>query len=65
MKRDLLRLLEAARKRGWTVERTRGSHWRLAHPGGALVVASGTPSCPSALKNLRAHLRRAERRTAP
>lgn len=62
MKRELKRLLAAARQRGWQVERTRGSHFRLRHPSGALVVASGTPSCPRALWNLRADLRRAERR---
>ena len=61
MKRDLARLLEAARRRGWSVERTRNSHWRLRHRTGALVVAPGTPSCPRSLLNLR----RVERRAAP
>jgi hypothetical protein len=31
MKRDLRALLELARRRGWRVERTRKSHWRLRH----------------------------------
>ena len=64
MKRDLARLLDAARKRGWSVERTRNSHWRLRHRTGALVVAPGSPSCPRALLNLRADLRRIERRAS-
>lgn len=62
MKRDLARLLEAARKRGWRLERTRGSHWKLKHPSGAVVVSSSTPSCHRALLNLQADLRRGERR---
>lgn len=62
MKADLRRLLAAARRRGWSVEKTRSSHWRLRHPSGAQVTAGSTPSCPRALMNLRADLRRAERR---
>lgn len=64
MKRDLARLLTAARTRGWLVERTRGSHWRLLHPSGALLITGTTPSCPRALRNLAADMRRAERRIA-
>ena len=62
MKRDLAGLLREARGRGWRVERTARSHWRLRHPSGAVVVTSGTPSCPRALRNVAADLRRAERR---
>lgn len=62
MKADLRRLLKSARRRGWTVERTRGSHWKLRHPSGAVVVAGSTPSCPRAVLNTRADLRRIERR---
>jgi predicted RNA binding protein YcfA (HicA-like mRNA interferase family) len=62
MKADLRRLLEQARRRGWQVERTKGSHWRLRHASGALVHTGSTPSCPRALLNLQAHLRRVERR---
>jgi hypothetical protein len=65
MKRDQLILLAAARARGWRVERTRRGHWRLRHPSGAVVVAGGTPSSPAAGAELRARLRRAERRVAP
>jgi hypothetical protein len=64
MKRDLARLIEAARHRGWQVEKTRKAHWKLRHRSGALVVSSGTPSCPRALLNLSAALKRAERAAA-
>jgi predicted RNA binding protein YcfA (HicA-like mRNA interferase family) len=62
MRRDLARLLREARGRGWRVERTARSHWRLRHPSGDVVVASGTPSCPRSLRNVAADLRRVERR---
>jgi hypothetical protein len=61
MKRDLARLLDQARRRGWSVGLTRKGHWRLRHPSGAVVHAGSTPSCPRSLLNLRADLRRAER----
>jgi hypothetical protein len=62
MKRDLRALLQHARQRGWRVERTRSGHWRLQHRTGALVFTGTTPSCPRSLRNLRADLKRAERR---
>ena len=62
MKRDLDRLLADARRRGWVVTRTGGQHWRLRHDAtGALLFTGSTPSCPRALSNLAANLRRAER----
>jgi len=62
MRRDLARLRRAARRGGWEVRSTRGGHWRLHHPSGTTVYASSTPSCPRALANLTADLRRVERR---
>jgi hypothetical protein len=62
VKADLHRLLEAARKNGWRVERTKGSHYKLLHPNGAIVFAGSTPGSPRALRHLTADLRRAERR---
>ena len=50
--------------RRWDHERTRGSHWRLRHANGALVIAASTPSCPRSLRNLAADLRRVELRPA-
>jgi predicted RNA binding protein YcfA (HicA-like mRNA interferase family) len=63
MRRDLVKLLTAARARGWTLSRTRGGHLRLRHPTtGATVVTASTPSCWRAVRNIAADLRRAERR---
>ena len=65
MRHALKQLLRAAEARGWSVELTRrGAHVRLVHPSGGLVVAASTPSDWRALANLRAQLRRAERRAA-
>ena len=64
MKRDLAKLLRAARARGWQVTPTRGGHWKLTHPGGGLVVTGTTPSDFRALANLRATMRRVERGAA-
>jgi predicted RNA binding protein YcfA (HicA-like mRNA interferase family) len=61
MKRDLAKLLPAARARGWQVAPTCGGHWKLTHPGGGIVVTSSSPSDHRALANLRAQLRRVER----
>lgn len=64
MRRELARELEAARLRGWSVQPTRSGHLKLRHPDGPLVFTGSTPSCPRAVLNLRAHLRRIERREA-
>lgn len=63
MKRDLDRLLAAACRRGWSVVKTKRSHWRLQHVSGAIVIAASTPSCAATLRNVLADLRRVERRT--
>jgi hypothetical protein len=41
---------------------TRSGHYRLRHPAGGLLYAPSTPSDPRSIANLRADLRRAERR---
>jgi hypothetical protein len=64
MKHDLKHLLRQAEAAGWRVQPTRGGHWRLLYPGGGIVVMSSTPSDRRAIANLRAQLRRAERRAA-
>ena len=50
-----------AERRGWVVDRTNGGHHRLRHPTGATVIVASTPSCPRAVRNAAAGLRRAER----
>jgi predicted RNA binding protein YcfA (HicA-like mRNA interferase family) len=47
---------------GWTVEQTRGGHYRLRHPNGAIVFTPTTPSCHRSLQNTASELRRALRR---
>jgi predicted RNA binding protein YcfA (HicA-like mRNA interferase family) len=62
MKHDLRQLLRQAQAHGWRVQPTRGGHWKLTHPSGDAVVTSSSPSDRRALANLKAQLRRAERR---
>jgi hypothetical protein len=64
MRHDLEQMLRQARSCGWQVTQPRRGHWRRLHPGGGIVVASSSPSDHRALANLKAQLRRAERRTA-
>ena len=60
MNKDLRKLLDQFP--GATARKTGGNHWRIALPGGGLVVASNTPSDRRALQEIRADLRRAARR---
>jgi predicted RNA binding protein YcfA (HicA-like mRNA interferase family) len=62
MKHDLKQQLRQAEAHGWRVQPTRGGHWKLTHPDGGTVVTSSSPSDHRALANLKAQLRRAERR---
>jgi predicted RNA binding protein YcfA (HicA-like mRNA interferase family) len=55
----LAEVLRAARRRGWTVVRTR-RHLVLRHPNGAVVTASASPKDRHATRNITADLRRAE-----
>lgn len=49
-----------ARERGWQVEVTKGSHFRLTR-GEHLVIAAGSPRNPSrSLANTLAHMKRCE-----
>ena len=45
---------------GFVAELTRGGHVRLSKPGRKKVFVSKTPSCPRALKNAMADVRKAE-----
>jgi predicted RNA binding protein YcfA (HicA-like mRNA interferase family) len=64
VRHDLAKLLRQASACGWQLSRTRGGHWLLRHPSGAVVVTSGSPSDWRTLRNTRAQMRRAERGTA-
>lgn len=56
---DIRKLVKAARRQGWTVERTSGGHLRFAPPRGAYIVVSFSPSDHRSWLNARARLRRA------
>jgi hypothetical protein len=61
MKRALHQLLDEARRRGWQVDMTRNSHWRLRGPNQAMLFTGSTPSDHRGVRNLRSDIRRAER----
>lgn len=56
---------DLARQHGWTVDKTRGGHLRLSRPGSGPVFCASTPSCPRALANTRAEMKRALKVRAP
>jgi hypothetical protein len=63
MKKDLRKIMEAARLRGWTV--TKGTrHFILDHPHGGRVVVATSASDWRALANVRADIERVERAAA-
>jgi hypothetical protein len=61
MIRDLAQILADARSRGWQIEKTRNSHWRLRGPNNALLFTGSTPSDWRGIRNIRQAIRRAER----
>lgn len=69
LKSEMARLIDGARRRGWNVDRTRNSHYRLRLPGSALLHLPSTPSDPRSIRNADAMIRHAENRavseTAP
>lgn len=58
---DYKQFLNEIEQRGWTIER-KGKHLKLKRPGHRLVTAPKTPSEPRALANMRAQIKREERR---
>jgi predicted RNA binding protein YcfA (HicA-like mRNA interferase family) len=60
--RDLEKIVREYRRRGWTVEQTKGQHWRFTPPGGGrFVITSGTPGNVSAINHIKSDLKRCER----
>jgi predicted RNA binding protein YcfA (HicA-like mRNA interferase family) len=64
MSRDVKHFTREVEARGWNVAPTRRGHLRLTHPNGGLVFVAGTPSDHRALTNMRAEIKRQERRWA-
>ena len=47
-------------RQNWRIEMTEKSHWKFIPPdkNNKIVIASGTPSCPFAVKNMLGDLKR-------
>lgn len=59
MASELTKILKAAEKQGWRVERTKKGHYKLYAPDGKnIVTAPGTPGRGRAVANLVSQLRR-------
>lgn len=58
-KKEADRVLEEARRLGFTAEKTRNSHWKFTRPGAPAVYHSSTSGDRRAWKNGIAKLRRA------
>ena len=56
-------VLKEMRDEGWTIEPTRGDHFRWLHPSGAILISSATPSDWRAWANHLSRMRRARTRT--
>jgi hypothetical protein len=54
---QLVRLVQSTP--GWTVEQRRSCHYMVKPPSGEPIFMAGTPSDKRAIKNARAHLKRA------
>lgn len=60
MDKDTRKMLDEARRQGWTVEQRKGNHLKLHAPGGRTIVTMGaTESDYRALRNTIARMRRA------
>jgi predicted RNA binding protein YcfA (HicA-like mRNA interferase family) len=57
-RKDVEKLIEAAKAAGWTVERAGSGHYKLRSPAGALVVLPFSPRSGNAFYYSRALLRR-------
>jgi hypothetical protein len=58
LKKELREILREARRQGWRVRLTRGGHYKLYAPDGENIVTTGsTPSSPSSIRELLAHMR--------
>lgn len=58
-KKEADRVIAEARRLGFTVERTRSSHWKFTRPGSPAVFHSSSSGDHRAWKNCTAKLRRA------
>ena len=61
MQRELKELLKELLSQGWTIEHGRKA-FKLRSPKGSLVSCSRTPSCPFAVRHIRADIKRVLKR---
>jgi predicted RNA binding protein YcfA (HicA-like mRNA interferase family) len=65
-KHDLGRLLRELHTDGYMVRRTAGGHFAARHPRSSeTIFLAATPSCPRAVANARAAIRRNRRNLTP
>ncbi len=64
MNKEIRQVVRWAKARGWSVERTKSSHFRVNREGHMSIVFGGTPSDNRAIHNFKARVRRAERAAA-
>lgn len=58
-RKDMERVIAAARSQGWRAEKSRGGQWRLRHPDGLTTIyAAATPGSASSVAKTVALLRR-------
>jgi len=58
--KDFRKLTKQILAAGWTIERTRSSHFRFKSPDGkTMIICGSTPEDPRSLLNFKADFRRA------
>lgn len=62
MHKDVRKLIRDMKREGWEVSIRGSGHVRLTHPCGEFVTTSLTPSDNRTMRNVRADLRRLERK---
>lgn len=60
MHKDWKKLVKPYLKRGWLLS-DKGKHNKITAPCGRIIFFAKTPSCPRAVKNFAARLRRVDR----
>lgn len=58
-RKEMSQIIQQLEDQGWTVTLTRGNHYKMVSPTGAVQFQPSTPGEGRALKNIKAQLRRA------
>lgn len=62
MNKEVRQLIREMTRKGWAFSRRKSNHVQLTHPSGRFVVTSSTPSDGRTNNNVRAAIRRIEKR---